>query len=382
MEGILSSIQTDYRKVENKQLELVPKAVEKIDKLSQIIYQTIQQLKFDSPKEIDNLLLLSRTLESYASQASEEHKEIQKIVSKYEKAIDRKWKQDITIASNPEAFVSKETVLQRTIALHFIRHGKFRLGNTFIGETGLDLPNSLQMQFLRMYQILDAINNLNLEPALLWAKSQRDELERRGSSLEFQLHRLHFIKYLLEQRRDEALMYAKTNFEYFQARHMKEIKRLMGALIYINRLSSSPYADFLSKDAWTDIQQTFTRDFCNLLGMACDSPLYISVTVGATALPTIIKMATIMKEKKNEWSQQNELPVEIPLTDDMRYHSIFACPVSKEQSTEENPPMMMPCGHVICKESLTKLSSKGNGRFKCPYCPIESMVNQAVRVHF
>lgn len=34
-----------------------------------------------------------------------------------------------------------------------------------------------------------------------------------------------------------------------------------------------------------------------------------SVTVGATALPTILKMATIMKEKKNEWSQQDELPV-------------------------------------------------------------------------
>lgn len=49
----------------------------------------------------------------------------------------------------------------------------------------------------------------------------------------------------------------------------------MGALVYIDRLPSSPYADFLSKDAWTDIQQTFTRDFCNLLGMACDSPLYI-----------------------------------------------------------------------------------------------------------
>ena len=39
--------------------------------------------------------------------------------------------------------------------------------------------------------------------------------------------------------------------------------------------------------------------------------MYVSVTVGAQALPTIIKMATIMKEKKNEWSQQDELPVNI-----------------------------------------------------------------------
>ncbi|CAG8579534.1 3907_t:CDS:2 [Acaulospora morrowiae] len=382
MEGILSSFQTDYKKVENKQLELVPKAVEKIDKLTQTLYETLHQLRSDPENVNENLQNLSRSLENFASQASEEHKEFQKVVSKYEKIVDRKWKQDITIASNPEAFVNKDAVLQRTVALHFIRHGKFMLGNTFIQETGLDLPNSLQMQFVQMYQILDAINNQNLEPALSWARSQRDALERRGSSLEFQLHRLHYIKYLVEQRRDEALMYAKSNFSYFRARHLNEIHRLMGALVYIYKLSSSPYVDLLSEHVWTDIQLAFTRDFCNLLGMSCDSPLYISVTVGATALPTIIKMATIMKEKKNEWSQQDELPVEVPLSDEMRYHSIFACPVSKEQSTEDNPPMMMPCGHVICKESLNKLSSKGNGRFKCPYCPNESMINQAVRVYF
>ncbi|CAG8572474.1 3903_t:CDS:2 [Acaulospora colombiana] len=339
MEGILSSFQIDYKKVEHKQHDLVPKAVEKIDMLTQTLYETLRQLRLDPDSANENLQNLSRSLEFFASQTSEEHKEFQKVVSKYEKIVDRKWKQDITIASNPEAFVNKEVVLQRTVALHFIRHGKFNLGKTFIKETGLDLPDSLQMQFVQMYQILDAINDQNLEPALLWARSQRDALERRGSSLEFQLHRLHYVKYLVEKRRYEALQYARSNFSYFRERHSNEINRLMGALLYIRDLSKSPYVDLLSEHLWTDI----------------------NVTVGATALPTIIKMATIMKEKKNEWSQQGELPVEIPLSDEMRYHSIFACPVSKEQSTEENPPMMMPCGHVICKESLNKLSSKGNG---------------------
>ncbi|CAG8786290.1 3498_t:CDS:2, partial [Racocetra persica] len=302
------------------------------------------------------------------SQMSDDHKEFQKTISRYEKVIDKKWKQDITIASNPDAFVDKEQVLQRTIALHFIRQGKFKLVNTFMQDTQLmDITIDLQEQFDNMYKILDAIDNFNLRPALEWAKSKRKELEQRGSSLEFDLHRLHYIKYLVKQKnKDEALKYARLNFNYFQTRHMHEIRRLMTAILYIHRLESSPYADLTSNDAWTDIKITFTRDFCNLLKMSCDSPLYTSLTVGSTALPTIIKMATIMKEKKNEWN-------------DMRFHSIFACPVSKEQSSEDNPPMMMPCGHVICKESLNKLS-KGNGRFKCPYCPSESTSNQAVKI--
>ena len=52
--------------------------------------------------------------------------------------------------------------------------------------------------------------------------------------------------------------------------------------------------------------------------------------------------------------------IEIPLPAENRYHSVFACPVSKDQSTEQNPPMMMSCGHVVSKDSLQKLS-KVNG---------------------
>lgn len=55
------------------------------------------------------------------------------------------------------------------------------------------------------------------------------------------------------------------------------------------------------------------------------------------------------------------MQIEIPLSAENRYHSIFACPVSKEQSTEQNPPMMMACGHVITKESLHKLSKPPGG---------------------
>ena len=94
----------------------------------------------------------------------------------------------------------------------------------------------------------------------------------------------------------------------------------MGMIAYARDLRSSPYAYMLSKKNAHDVVRLFVRDFCLLLNMSSEAPLYISTTVGATALPTIIKMATIMKEKRNEWSAQNELPAEISLLDSNKYH--------------------------------------------------------------
>lgn len=49
-----------------------------------------------------------------------------------------------------------------------------------------------------------------------------------------------------------------------------------------------------------------------------------------------------------------------PVPAENRYHSIFACPVSKEQATELNPPVMLTCGHVLARESVTRLAKNGS----------------------
>jgi E3 ubiquitin-protein transferase RMND5 len=64
------------------------------------------------------------------------------------------------------------------------------------------------------------------------------------------------------------------------------------------------------------------------------------------------------------------------------FHSIFACPVSKDQSTAENPPMLLPCGHVLCKVSIAKIAKNTTRSFKCPYCPNETTPQQCKEIFF
>ncbi|CAO3635518.1 unnamed protein product [Mucor hiemalis] len=318
-------------------------------------------------------------------------KEFQSSLSKLNKELERKFKQDISVIYHPEAFAGKESLISRSLALHFIRQGQFELCDEFLNEAKIlvdddlrETVEQLKTEFEQMYTVLRQLEKENdLTCAIRWAETHQEGLTKLGSTLVFNLHRMRFIQLLLSGNAIDAISYGRVHFNSFGEKHLSEIKRLMTATLYKD-LSDSRYADLTSPTNWILIKQEFQKDFCSLLNMSAESPLYTSVYVGTTALPVIMKLYTIMSSKKAEWSAQDELPVEIPLEEELRYHSVFACPVSKEQATDDNPPMMMPCGHVICRESLTRLSrnSRASSRFKCPYCPNESSVDQAIQVYF
>lgn len=246
--------------------------------------------------------------------------------------------------SDYDAISSHPNLVNRAIAMHLLREGQFSVADTFMKEVASNPPKSssgsdtaslsdmpdhpldigslsselLQQRFAVMYTILHELrNNRNLLPAIEWAKENREKLEARGSNLEFELGRLQFVwLFMTSGARSssnglaKALDYARRQFGHFQSRYLREVKQLSGAMAYQSNLQHSPYHQiFHNPSAWEEAAGSFTREFCSVLGLSADSPLYIATTAGAIALPTLIKLATIMKEKKTEWTSENELPV-------------------------------------------------------------------------
>lgn len=257
----------------------------------------------------------------------------------------------------------------------------------------------LRKQFGNMYNILKELKqNHNLEPAITWCKEHSNLLEQYGSTLEFELCKLQFLCHFHgydatgdtsmdgEERVGRAVEYAREAFASFQERYKHEIQQLAGAMAFWSNISESPYASKMSPEAaWDDVVVSFSKEFCSLLGLSPRSPLYTSISAGTFAIPPVLKVRMLMRERRAEWTSELESAVDpqLPEKKEFRYHYVFVCPVSKEQATVDNPPMMLPCYHVICKESIEGVVKGTNSKnYKCPYCPMAFVPEDAKKVYF
>ena len=79
-------------------------------------------------------------------------------------------------------------------------------------------------------------------------------------------------------------------------------------------MQKSPYEDLTSDTIHLDLENMFATEFSASLGMSKRPPLRVVGDIGGGgALARIEKGRRIMRERKSEWSQSDELPVSCSL---------------------------------------------------------------------
>ncbi|KAG9008570.1 hypothetical protein FRB95_001293 [Tulasnella sp. JGI-2019a] len=361
---------------------------------------------------------LKKKVETHKKRVDERQKQVHGSMTKFGKLIDKKFTN--ILPSSPPLFSSVEavTALERVIGSHFLRSGAFDVANVFYAECGTHPPERERANFARMYDIVQALKQGDLEPALQWTVAARDFLQTRHSTLEFELHRSRYLRVLLEPLPDSfpiegyastlpptslinpAYQYSRTHFPSLYRTHSQctsQLNRLTTILIYARNpgklASSKAYGDLADADlrSHEGLERMFVREWCKWMNVSARGALKEVAGLGGNgALARIEKGRKVMAGRKPGpsgssgteawWDANEEIMIEIPVPPNERYHSVFACPVSKEQTTEKNPPMMLICGHILAKDSVTRLTKSG-GRIKCPYCPVES-TDPPLQVHF
>lgn len=384
----LNTIKDAFDRVVKKQKLSSSKSHEVIDQVGHEIEQALGKIMAPgdmiSPVDQKSILMeLKNNLNALAAvqEFESSQKELNVSLSKYPKVLERTLNPDISKAYRNVDFDHK--IVNEIVANHFDQQGSFDLGDSLRNEAGGDSePESLKLQFLEMHEILEAMKVRNLDPALRWVYSNREKLKRNGSTLELKLHSLQYMEILQKGSQSDALGYAKTYLAPFAYLYKDEIMKLMGCLAYRGRLETSPYSDLTSSAWWERSAEEIAQQFCSLLGQSKHSPLSVALAAGFEGLPTLLKLANVMAAKKQEWQEMKQLPVPMELGREFQFHSVFVCPVSRDQSSDDNPPMLLPCLHVLCKHSIMKLSKSSSRAFKCSYCPAEASVSQCRMLHF
>lgn len=373
-----------------------------IEKLQRDLAEESESGPNISSDQMDMVRQVSREVNKSVTSIATEHRDLHSSVSKVGKAIDRNFVSDFDSTSREDVFSgpSKEHLLTEVILQHLCREGRLNISDALTRESGITEYQAQQEPFLELNQILEALKAHDLGPALDWVAKNRDALNMWGttllfsqvggrqsvqqkSSLELRLHKLKFVDLLKKGSKMEAIKYARQNFPSFVYGQEREVQSLMGAVMYSgSALEQSPYGHLLSPTQWQETADLFLRDACALLGLSMESPLTVAVNAGCVALPALLNIKQVMQQRQVSavWNAKDELPIEIELGGDCRYHSVFACPILRQQVSDNNPPMKLVCGHVISRDALAKLAQ--GHKLKCPYCPHEQNPADARQIFF
>ncbi|RMX69720.1 hypothetical protein DD238_001700 [Peronospora effusa] len=319
-----------------------------------------------------------------------ELKAIHILLSKFSKHIDKNLCTDIAKVCGTNKLDQK--LVWRLVAEYLYQDGQIEAADTMCKEAGLKLPPAFRESFIELHQILKAIKEHDIQPALDWARKHRRELGRLDIDIEFELVRHKYVD-ILESSPDmmDAVSFANKELPYFHQTHSEGghkstrgyvIKAgvplvlncsfiAQSCVLFKGKLEESPYKKLFNDDRWKDIYDAHAADFVlfhtgltSKHGTPCANDgscvtnfnCNNSLSAGIPALPAMRKLASVMDGKLADWASIEELPVEIPIAKELRFHNVFSCPVSKEESTPDNPPTMLKCGHVICRSCVDRFS--------------------------
>ncbi|CAF4227304.1 unnamed protein product [Rotaria socialis] len=362
----------------------VDKAVESVQEyynnIDSNIDNVIQQIEMMISNSTDDQIMKANirdTIKPFAKQYSDKHKDLHGSISKIGKTIDKCFHADFGNVPIFELFDKPEKLklIYMIICEDLYRQGRMSIAQQLIEETNLrdnELFNVEKTFLEEINMILENLREKNLVPALEWCQKKRNELDKAGSLLEFHLHKMRFVQLLQMGNFDEAKVYLSNLRQYsiLNGRCEQAVNELMGAFIFAQRdLSKSPYKYLLEPHLWLQLSELFMQQAFQQVGLSQDSPLYVVMKIGFQALPALMSIVNAMQNTQVcHILSKDELPIEVDVGQEHRYHSVFACPILRQQTTDQNPPMKLVCGHVISKDALNKLSIQN--KLKCPYCPL------------
>jgi hypothetical protein len=317
-------------------------------------------------------------------------------LNRFQKAIEREVPP--TIPRTPINTAQLETSnMMLLISSYLLRTGRI--------EMAMKLCPSLSKEQIEPYEelrsLISSLRSREIIPILDWIATLPEGVDTASVfELTFNLRKLHYGNLIRAKMTTDALEYAKQWFMPYMSDYREEMHKLLGALAFLPSIEEPAYRGLVGSTVLMKAEEELAQVFCRSKGLPSDSHLLTLVRASAHAIPNLSKALAlsnslnVTNNGKGEMELGASLSFEIPLPKEFIFHSLFCCPVSKELSTPNNPPQLLPCGHVLSKDIITDLArGRASYRsasshiepvhpFKCPYCPEKVQVSQVQSLTF
>lgn len=309
-----------------------------------------------------------------------------------------------------------EKLIKEMIVDHLIRKGNVKTAQKYIEESKLDLSplNKDIIIFQEYYDIINDLNNHKINKLYDWCiknkaillknideininKKKEEENENENKNIYFECVKYNYIILLEDSTKtvQDCVEFSRKHFKPFISNKncLNEISQLMSRLLFrkTNNEKNSElkfenkYSKIDIEKGWDFIKNLFIDTFLKLNHKTKDDTLNTVLLAGRYALPQVVEAEEKLAKDKGKKNmevdkEKNQLMYSLELPEELIFHNIFVCPVSKEISTAENEPIRLNCGHCICKNSFDKIEKSGarHNQIKCPICNQVGKVDEII----
>ena len=297
-----------------------------------------------------------------------------------------------------------EKLIKEMIVDHLIRKGNVRTVQKYIEESKFEASKLTKdiVLFQEYYDIINDLNNKKINKLYDWCIKNKDillkniegsnssknkeENENIEKNIYFECVKYNYILYLEDNSKSvkDCVEFSRKHFKPFISNKncKKEISKLM--LKTLDRKNVN--LNEKKEDEWELLKDLFIDTFLKLNNKTKDDTLSIILLAGRYVLPQIVESEEKLmndKDKNMEIEKdKNQLMYSLELPEELIFHNVFVCPISKEIATAENPPIRLNCGHCICKNSFEKIEKTGtrHNQIKCPICTQVGKVDEITKL--
>ncbi|KAG5237669.1 protein MAEA [Salix suchowensis] len=234
--------------------------------------------------------------------------------------------------------------------------------------------------YLEAKKVIDALQNMEIAPALAWCAENKSRLKKLKSKFEFQLRLQEYIELVRAENHMGAIAYARKYLAPWAAMHTKEMQQVFATVAFKGIPECSVYKAFFEPKQWDYLVEQFKQEFCRLYGMNPEPLLNIFLQAGLSSLKTPYCYEDDCT-REDPLSQESLRKLAIPLPYSKQHHSKIVCYITKELMDTENPPQVLPNGYVYSTKALEEMAKRNDGKITCPRTSLVCNYSELVKAY-